>query len=59
MVRGTFYLYFHSRSDIIKAVLRKYWALMRVHRPKGGRSLDLRDSIHRAKTPGWLHAWLR
>lgn len=50
IVRGTFYLYFHGRSDIIKAVLRKYWALMRVHRPKGGRSLDLRDSIHRANT---------
>ncbi|TCK99750.1 TetR family transcriptional regulator [Shimia isoporae] len=49
MVRGTFYLYFHSRSDIIKAVLRKYWALMRVHRPRGG-GLDLKASIHRANT---------
>lgn len=47
MVRGTFYLYFHSRSDIIKSVLFKYWALMRIHRPKGGQSLDLRASIHR------------
>jgi AcrR family transcriptional regulator len=49
MVRGTFYLYFHSRSDIIKAVLLKYWALMRIHRPRGG-GLDLRASIHRANT---------
>lgn len=49
MVRGTFYLYFHSRSDIIKAVLRKYWALMRMHRPRGG-GLGLRGSIHRANT---------
>ncbi|MBT3143211.1 hypothetical protein DS909_07570 [Phaeobacter gallaeciensis] len=49
MVRGTFYLYFHSRSDIIKAVLRKYWALMRIHRPRGG-GLGLRESIHRANT---------
>jgi AcrR family transcriptional regulator len=47
MVRGTFYLYFHSRSDILKAVLRKYWALMRVYRPRGG-GLSLRQSIHRA-----------
>ena len=49
MVRGTFYLYFHSRSDIIKSVLRKYWALMRIHRPRGG-GLPLKDSIHRANT---------
>ena len=50
MVRGTFYLYFSSRSDIVKAVLRKYWALMRIHRPKGGRSIGLQASIHRAST---------
>lgn len=49
MVRGTFYLYFHSRSDIITAVLRKYWALMRLYRPRGG-GLSLKDSIHRANT---------
>ncbi len=49
MVRGTFYLYFQSRSDIVKAVLRKYWALMRIHRPRGG-SLGLKASIHRANT---------
>jgi len=50
MVRGTFYLYFHSRADILKDLLRKYWALMRIHRPRGGGSLDLRTSIHRANT---------
>ncbi|MEY8828942.1 TetR/AcrR family transcriptional regulator [Sedimentitalea sp. XS_ASV28] len=49
MVRGTFYLYFHSRAHITKAVLRKYWALMRSHRPRGG-GLGLRASIHRANT---------
>ena len=49
MVRGTFYLYYHSRADIIKAVLRKYWALMRMNRPRGG-GLGLRQSIHRANT---------
>ena len=49
MVRGTFYLYFHSRAHITKAVLRKYWALMRIHRPRGG-GLGLRASIHRANT---------
>lgn len=49
MVRGTFYLYFHSRADIIKAVLWKYWALMRMNRPRGG-GLGLRASIHRANT---------
>lgn len=48
MVRGTFYLYFHSRSDIAAAVLRKYWALMRACRPRGGSQLSLRASIHRA-----------
>ncbi|WP_299425883.1 TetR/AcrR family transcriptional regulator [uncultured Shimia sp.] len=47
MVRGTFYLYFQSRSAIVRAVLHKYWALMRIHRPRGG-GLDLKDSIHRA-----------
>lgn len=49
MVRGTFYLYFNSRADITKAVLRKYWALMRINRPRGG-GLGLRGSIHRANT---------
>lgn len=49
MVRGTLYLYYHSRADIVKAVLRKYWALMRIHRPRGG-GLGLRASIHRANT---------
>ncbi|MTI17478.1 TetR/AcrR family transcriptional regulator [Rhodobacteraceae bacterium RKSG542] len=49
MVRGTFYLYFNSRADIIKAVLWKYWALMRIHRPRGG-GLGLRESIHRANS---------
>lgn len=49
MVRGTLYLYYHSRADIVKAVLRKYWALMRIHRPRGG-GLGLKDSIHRANT---------
>lgn len=49
MVRGTLYLYYKSRADIVKAVLRKYWALMRIHRPRGG-GLDMRDSIHRANT---------
>lgn len=48
MVRGTFYLYFHSRSEITRCVLRKYWALMRIHRPKGGHLLDLEASINRA-----------
>jgi len=49
MVRGTFYLYFHGRAHITKAVLRSYWALMRIHRPRGG-GLGLRDSIHRANS---------
>ncbi|SLN71554.1 Bacterial regulatory proteins, tetR family [Falsiruegeria litorea R37] len=49
MVRGTLYLYYHSRADIVKAVLRKYWALMRIHRPRGG-GLSLKESIHRANT---------
>lgn len=49
MVRGTLYLYYHSRADIVKAVLRKYWALMRIHRPRGG-GLSLKASIHRANT---------
>ncbi len=49
MVRGTLYLYYHSRADIVKAVLRKYWALMRIHRPRGG-GLGLKASIHRANT---------
>ena len=49
MVRGTLYLYYHSLADIVKAVLRKYWALMRIHRPRGG-GLSLKASIHRANT---------
>ncbi|WP_165821461.1 TetR/AcrR family transcriptional regulator [Falsiruegeria mediterranea] len=49
LVRGTLYLYYHSRADIVKAVLRKYWALMRIHRPRGG-GLGLKASIHRANT---------
>lgn len=49
MARGTFYLYFSSRADIVKAVLRKYWALMRAHRPKGS-AADLKSSIHRTNT---------
>ncbi len=47
MARGTFYLYYHKRADIAAAVMKFYWALVRIHRPKGGASLDLRESIHR------------
>ncbi len=48
MARGTFYLYYRSRSDIAAAVTKYYWALVRIHRPKGGARLSLRASIHRA-----------
>lgn len=47
MVRGTFYLYYRSRSDIAAAVIKYYWALVRMYRPKGGAKLGLRDSVHR------------
>ena len=47
MVRGTFYLHFRGRSDILKYVLKKYWALMNIHRPRGGQSMNLHRSIHR------------
>lgn len=47
MARGTFYLYYHSRSDIAAAVIKFYWALIRIHRPKGGSKLSLKESIHR------------
>jgi AcrR family transcriptional regulator len=47
MARGTFYLYYRKRSDIAAAVMKFYWALLRIHRPKGGARLDLRESIHR------------
>ncbi len=50
MARGTFYLYYHSRSDIAAAVMKFYWALVRIHRPKGGSKLSLKDSIHRMNT---------
>jgi len=50
MARGTFYLYFQSRSDIAAAVIKFYWALVRIHRPKGGGRLPLRESIHRMNT---------
>ncbi len=47
MARGTFYLYYHSRAEIAAAVMKFYWALVRIHRPKGGARLGLRESIHR------------
>ncbi|MGB7337129.1 MAG: helix-turn-helix domain-containing protein [Salaquimonas sp.] len=50
IVRGTFYLHFSSRADIVKAILKKYWAIGRIYRPKGGKNLDLKSSIHRTNS---------
>jgi len=47
MARGTFYLYYSSRSAIASMVMKFYWALVRIHRPRGGFRLSLRESIHR------------
>ncbi len=47
MARGTFYLYYSSRSAIASVVMKFYWALVRIHRPRGGFRLSLRESIHR------------
>ena len=49
LVRGTVYLHFKHKTEMVKAVLRKHWALMRVLRPSGG-ELNLFESIHRANT---------
>ena len=50
MARGTFYLYYKSRSEIAATVMKFYWALVRIHRPKGGSKLSLRESVHRMNT---------
>jgi AcrR family transcriptional regulator len=50
IVRGTYYLHFSSRADIVKSVLKKYWAIGRAYRPKGGKNLDLKSSIHRTNS---------
>jgi len=47
MARGTFYLYYRNRGDIAAAVMKYYWALVRIHRPTGGARLPVRESIHR------------
>ena len=47
MARGTFYLYFENRADAAKAVLRRYNALRRARRPRGGHSAPRYEAIFR------------
>ena len=47
MARGTFYQYYRRRSDIAAVVMRYYWALVRIHRPRGGGGIEARQSVHR------------
>lgn len=48
MTRGTFYLYYRSRSDIMSVIIRFYWALLLKYRPRGGNRPLQQQSIHRA-----------
>ena len=48
MARGTFYLYYKNRSDIISVVMRFYWFLLAKYRPRGGQELSLNETVHRA-----------
>lgn len=50
MARGTFYLYYKNRSEIISVVMRFYWFLLTKHRPRGGSGLSLNGTIHRANS---------
>lgn len=50
MSRGTFYLYYKSRSDIISVVMRFYWFLLTKYRPRGGQETPLNETIHRANS---------
>lgn len=50
MARGTFYLYYKSRSEIMSVIMRFYWVLLGKYRPRGGTSLPLEQSVAQANT---------
>lgn len=46
MVRATFYGCFRSRVEAVATVIRKYYALVRLKRPRGRGDLPIRETIH-------------
>ncbi|WP_299911774.1 TetR/AcrR family transcriptional regulator [uncultured Paracoccus sp.] len=50
VTRGTFYLYYKSRSAIMSVILRFYWVLLAKYRPRGGADLPLSQTIERSNT---------
>ncbi|MEZ5664226.1 MAG: TetR family transcriptional regulator [Burkholderiaceae bacterium] len=47
IARGTFYLHFRDRSHVATTVIRIYLALRARCRPRGGRSLPIREALLR------------
>jgi AcrR family transcriptional regulator len=46
IVRATFYGHFRNRVEAVATVIRKYYALVRLKRPRGRGNLPIREAIH-------------
>jgi AcrR family transcriptional regulator len=46
IVRATFYGHFRNRIEVVATVIRKYYALVRLKRPRGRGNLPIREAIH-------------